>query len=230
MKVSQLQTIIKTLRNAIESVPASLTYIALDPKTVHIRLFSDAALKNLDKKGSQLGVLVALADKSNKFLGMHWISSRANRTPINTYESELLAMIKAFRFHEDYKRVLCELIGHPVPTVYYVDNQTCWLGLMNSTQPISLPLEMYAAREHVHLHRTVDVVCLIRGKDNPCDALTKAVPNNILSTAISEQKCTTPVTGLFQLQDSAYRNTEFIPTVAVPTNKRSPTSALPKTS
>ncbi len=137
---------------------------------------------------------MALSDKNDAFLVIHWISSRASRTPINTYEAELLAMVKAFRFHDDYKRILFELIGRPVPTVYYVDNQTCWLGLMYSTQPISYPLEMYVAREHVHTHRTVDVVCLIRGKDNPSDALTKAVANGILSKAIAERRCTTPTT------------------------------------
>ncbi len=218
MKVGQLQTVIRALRNAIQSVPASLTYKPLDPGSIQIRLFSDAALKNLDKNGSQIGVLVALADRNDKFFVLHWISTRANQTPINAYEYKLLAIVKAFTFHEDYKRVLFELMGRHLPTVYYVENQTCWLGLMNSTQPASLPLETYAPREHVHKHRTVDFVCLIRGKDNPSNALTKSVPNGILGTAIAERRCAAPTSRNCQLQDSEYRNEKYIPTVAVTTN------------
>ncbi len=105
----------------------SLTYETLDHGSIHIRLFPDAALKNLDKTGSQLGVLVALADNNDTFLVLSRLSTRANRTPINTYESELLAMFKASRFHENFKRVFSKLVDLPVRTVYFVDKQTCWL-------------------------------------------------------------------------------------------------------
>ena len=69
MKVSQLRTVTKELRTAISSAPATLKYLLLEPASIHIRLFSDAALKHLDKKGSQLGVLVALCDRYNTFFG-----------------------------------------------------------------------------------------------------------------------------------------------------------------
>ena len=56
-------------------------------------------------------MLVALCDRYNNFLVIHRISSRASRTPVNTYEAELLAMVKAFKFFEDYKQILFELVG-----------------------------------------------------------------------------------------------------------------------
>ena len=51
IKVSQLRSVTKELRTAISSASATIKYVPLEPASIHIRLFSDAGLKYLDKKG-----------------------------------------------------------------------------------------------------------------------------------------------------------------------------------
>lgn len=204
----------EALQHASDQELTTLTYKPLDFATIHIRVFSDGSYQNLPDKHSQIGFIICISDKDDNCNITHWHSSRASRRPTSTDESELFALDLALNRLRSHRKIIFQLLGKEIPTVVYIDNQTLWDNLMNTTAT-SLPEVMMRCREHIS-EETVNSVCLIDSKYNVADAMTKAKPNNALLTCIKHNHFCTPVKRVFMLQNSLFRHATFIPTTSVP--------------
>ena len=124
-----------------------------------------------------------------------------------------MALDSGIKTIRNLKMIVFQLLKKNAPTVCYVDNQTMWDNLMNSTVP-SIPEVYYRFREAIQ-HEVINSVCLIPGSDNPSDAMKKAKDNGKLKRSIADGICITPPTRVFMLQLSKYRNATYIPTLSV---------------
>ena len=195
---------------------STLEYKGLHNASIHIRLYTDGAFQNLATKHSQIGFVVMLSDKKDVSNIIHWHSARAPRRPNSTEESEMMALDCGIKCIRNMRKIVFQLLNREIPVVCYIDNQTLWMNLMNITAH-SLPEIAYRCREAIY-DEVLNSVCLIEGKHNPSDAMTKQKDNNALLTTISTNICKTDPTRVFMLQTSKYRDTKFIPTCQVPMN------------
>lgn len=62
-------------------------------------------------------------------------------------------------------------------------------------------------------------ICLISGKDNLSDAMTKLKTNHTLVNTLKKNKIITQVHLVFMVQTFPYINLDFIPTMFVPLNE-----------
>ncbi len=99
--LSLLQNIRKTIAETQKEKTSSLRNVQMDEESIHIRVYSDGAFQNLPTKHSQIGFIIALADRFDTFNIVHWQSARANRRPHSTEQSELLALDAALRCIEN---------------------------------------------------------------------------------------------------------------------------------
>lgn len=220
--VSLLQSCRKAYNQLAVDNLASLRFVPLDFESIHIRVFSDSSFQNLPDKHSQIGFIFTLADKHDKTNIFHWHSSRATRRPTSTEEAELFALDVALQRLRNQRKIVFQLLQKEVPAVVYIDNQTLWQNLMNTTAP-SLPEVMLRCRDHIN-DETVNSVCLIHTAYNPADAMTKKKPNSALVNTIKRIEHKVPVKRVFMLQHSLYRHSSFIPTSHVPMKEDIPTS------
>lgn len=204
---------------------ASLRYVPLNFDTIHIRLFSDGSFQNLPDKHSQIGFVFILADGNEKSNIIHWHSSRATRRPASTEDSELMALDVASLRLRNQRRIIFQLLHKEVPVVAYIDNQTLWQNLINSTAP-SMPEIMYRCREMIS-DEIINRICLIESKQNPADAMIKKNPDASLFHVIKKNEHTVHVKRVFMLQHSLYRHESVIPTSSVPMTENLTKGRLP---
>ena len=186
----------------------------LQEESIHIRLYTDGAFQNLSTKHSQIGFIVALSDAENGFNIVHWHSARAPRRPHSTEESEIMALDSGMKTIRNLRHMVFHILKREVPIVCYIDNETMWSNLMNTTVP-SMPEIYHRCREAIYTE-VVNSVCLISGTLNPADAMTKFKDNQMLQRSIHNNICYTIPTRVFMLQTSRYCDCNFIPTTRVP--------------
>lgn len=213
-QVSLLSLASEALQHAKDKSLASLSNVPLDFGSIHIRIYADGAYQNLKDKHSQIGFVFTLSDRFHRTNIFHWQSSRDTRRPSSTEEAELFALDLALRSIRNQRELVFQPLRKEVLLVLYIDNQTLWCNLMNSTM-ISLPEVMLRCREYIH-EGTIASVCLIVSEHNPADAFTKQKPNQKLLATLRNNHLNTPAKRVFMLQTSPFRNVDFIPTTSVP--------------
>lgn len=221
--------LMQSCRDAYARVPidrlAKLRYVPLNFSTVHIHVFFDAPFPNLTDMHSQVGFVFFFADGNNKCNLFHCSSIQATRRPASTEEAEILALNFALLRLRNQRRIMLQLLQKEVPVVVYMDKQTLWQNLMNSTA-LSMPEVLYRCREHVN-DEMLNNMCLIESKFNPADAMTKQNPNPALLNILYSHQHEIPCRQVFMLQHSLYRNSSFITTRKVPMQEDiSPTQQL----
>ena len=108
-----LRTLLDTRRALLDSQNSNNTeiqYVSLHEDSIHIRVYSDGSFQNLPTKHSQIGFIIGIADKDDKFNIIHWHSSRAPRRPCSTEQSELMALDIALRTLENIRSIIFALL------------------------------------------------------------------------------------------------------------------------
>lgn len=196
------------LQKAKEQKSASLSYVLLDFNSIYVRNSTDEAYRNLKDKHSQTGFVIFHSDHHNCSNILHWPSSRDPQQPSSTEESELMALHQALRSIHNLIDVVFQLIQKGFPELLYIDNQTLWCNLINSTFT-SLSEIVLLCREYIH-DGTIASTCLTPGENGRVDTFTKQRPNQKYSFAQSTNNLSTRPKRVFMLQTSPYRQCNFI--------------------
>lgn len=80
----QLRVLTETwqaLLNTQKKELSALCYVPLKDATMNLRVYSDGSFQNLDRKHSQIGFLIALADSADNINIVHGHSLRSTRRP-----------------------------------------------------------------------------------------------------------------------------------------------------
>ena len=162
--------------DAIEKIPED----QLEPKGKGVQIMVEVDADHahdLETRRSVSGVLLFINNTP-----MKWYSKRQNTVETSTYGSELVAARIAVEMAMEYRYKL-RMLGVPIigKTIVYGDNQSVITN-------ISIPSSMIKKKHHAcayHFLREAAAAGIvdyfyIKSKDNRADALTKALPPNIL--------------------------------------------------
>ncbi len=162
----------------------------LDPKSLHIRAYTDAPLSTNPDYSAQLGYIVSLPDKHDKASVLHYASYRSRWVAQYVLGSENYAFADAFDFAYHAKTDLEKLLDRRVSLSTFTDSKSLFnfITKCSQTQGRRLLIDLQAVRDAY----TVDEVRnlgFIRSPNNPANGLTKIGKSHTLYHMLSYEKC-----------------------------------------
>ena len=77
----------------VKNEPSVIHSPCLDPRSLHIRCYSDASFNNLPNGGSQGGYIVFLCDSSDRCCLLTWNFTKLKRVVRSTLAAETLSLV-----------------------------------------------------------------------------------------------------------------------------------------
>lgn len=187
-----------------------LTYIPFDLAKAKLFVFVDGSFANNKDFSSQLGYEIVLAiedsdyHENNTFtiIGniVHWSSTKSKRVTRSVLASEVYGMVSgvdmAIVLGTTLQIITTRLGLPPIPLIVCTDSYSLYecLVKLGTTKEKRLMIDIMALRQSYE-RRELFEIRWINGQDNPADAMTKAVPNNALTTLIETNRLRVRVEG-----------------------------------
>ena len=176
-KVKDLYAANKAIRKLKKDIVMKFPKLG-DLKSSKIMCFTDAALYNLQDKGSQIGYIVLLANKNGKVNPLMWKSLKARRVVRSTIAVECLALAEGANVSYYIRSILKEILklkDKEIPIHIYTDNKSLVESLY-STHTVAdsrLLVDIAEIRNKIEIGE-IDKVHWIENKSQIADAMTKA--------------------------------------------------------
>ena len=143
--VLSVNKIVKKVKNELSEIH----FPCLDPRSLHIRCYSDASFNNLPNGGSQGGHIVFLCDSSDRCCPLTWSSTKLRRVIRSTIAAETPSMVDS----SETAIYLSKLTGacvngsnHPMEICCITDKLSLFQAVhsIKSVSDRQLPLEISA--------------------------------------------------------------------------------------
>jgi Reverse transcriptase (RNA-dependent DNA polymerase) len=180
----------KRLQWQYDNDSRGLTFIRLDPNSIQLVAFTDSSFANNHDLSSQIGFVIALAEKNGK-QGLHraniihWSSVKCKRITRSVLASELYAMAYGFDIAAVIKSTAEKILCKPIPLALCTDSKSLYdcLVKLGTTREKRLMIDLMCLRQ-AYERREVAEVKWIDGDSNPADAMTKSKPCQALKDLI----------------------------------------------
>lgn len=174
LKEEHIKALNLGIKSAVSDPIRGLRYKPLNIDTIHMRVYADASLRSNDDLSSQLGYLVLLCDKDNRCHILDYGSKKSRRVVRSIMGGELYALTDAFDISRTLSIDVSKAIGKPVSLHMFTDSKQVFDVITRGKRPTKrrLAIDICAARE-AYSNREIERVGLVRGNDNPADALSK---------------------------------------------------------
>lgn len=182
------------IRDAHNHPDRGLVYDKLDKDSLHLRVYVDASFASNDDMSSQLGFIILLCDDHNRFHVIELSSRKSKRVVRSIMGGELYAFTDAFDAVATIAIDLSHAFRRKIPVRMFTDSKQVFDVITRGKRPTEkrLAIDVIAAREAYH-NFEIDRVGLIRGENNPADALSKLAHNGKLHELLDRQVDETPV-------------------------------------
>lgn len=115
---------IKCIEIAKADISFGLRFVPLDIDSVRIAVFADASFACNSDLTSQLGFVIALADKTNAANILHYSSFKSKRVTRSFLSAELFALAHAFDIASTMRLTVNDMFGRRVPLTTYTDSKS----------------------------------------------------------------------------------------------------------
>ena len=205
----------KRLKWQSVNLDRGLKYIAIDISTAKLFVFVDGSFANNRDLSSQIGYTVVLGNETRNLDGtqytlhgniIHWSSTKCKRITRSVLASEIYGMVGGFDVGvvlSTTLRLITTQLGVPeVPLVICTDSYSLYecLVKLGTTKEKRLMIDIMSLRQ-AYERREIHEVRWIDGRDNPADAMTKALPNRALESLVSTNELTVRVEGYVDRDD-----------------------------
>jgi hypothetical protein len=172
-----------------ENPSRGLRFVPLnaDEDSLKLLVFTDASFANNLDYSSQIGFVIALADKNNKANILHWSSLKCKRVTRSVLASELYGMVHGFDIGAVLKATLEQITKtQNLPMILYTDSKSLYecLVKLGTTQEKRLMVDIMTLRQSYERCEITEVVW-IDGKSNPANAMNKSQPCQALRDLIN---------------------------------------------
>jgi len=184
----------KLLKHLHSTKGIVLEYPKLDVETLRPKVYSDSSFADNDDCSSQLGHIIVLADASNQFAVLHFMSHKSKRVTRSSMAAETLSFAHEFDYASLLKHDLERILHTRIPILMLMDSQALFDVLTRAkyTTEKRLMIDIAAACQ-AYNNRMIDNIALIRSEYNPADALTKIGPNEALRKLLVSHQVSHPV-------------------------------------
>lgn len=182
------------IRDARKNPQRGLRYQPLQLDSLHLRVYVDASFASNDDLTSQLGFISLLCDDSNRFHVLDYSSRKSRRTVRSIMGGELYAFTDAFDAVITVSNDLATAFQKKIPIRILTDSKQVFDVITRGKRPTEkrLAIDVVAARE-AYRRFEIDRVGLVRGENNPADALSKLSNNGKLREVLDAGVDSTPV-------------------------------------
>lgn len=158
----------------------------LDKESLHMLCYADSSFASLKDGGTQLGVLILLADKENHCSIIAYRSYKSRRVVRSSGAGETLALADVFDTAIVLKHGIEMVLNSNVPLLLLTDSQSLFSVITNHrhTTERRLMLDLATLRE-AYSSKAVANIGLISSQHNGSDALTKLKSNQALWKVLS---------------------------------------------
>lgn len=189
-------------------------YVRLDLQKLKLYTMIDASFANNKDMSSQIGYVIVIGNEVSS-TGMkleicgnllHWSSTKCKRVTRSVLASEIYAMAHgvdiAISITTTINIVMQRLALPRVPIVVCTDSLSLYecLVKLGTTKEKRLMIDIMALREAYERGDLSDIRW-IDGRDNLADAMTKASPNEALSSLIDHNRLNMRIQGLVSRTD-----------------------------
>ncbi len=162
----------------------------LDPKSLHIRAYTDASFSNNPDHSSQLVYIVLLADKHNNACVLHYASCRSHKVARSVLGAETYAFAEAFNFACCAKRDLEMLLDRCVSLTILTDSKNFFDVITKcfKIQERCLRIDLQAVRDAYAVH-DISNLGFIRVPSNSAVGLAKISKFHVFYRLLQTGKC-----------------------------------------
>src|SRR6266480_3650336 len=185
----------KRLQWQIDNPTRGLRFAPLDPDSLQLIIFTDASFANNKDLSSQIGFIIALADRNNQANIPHWSSIKCKRITRSVLAAELYAMAHSFDKGMVIKTTIEKILSRSIPLTVCTDSKSLYdcLVKLGTTNEKRLMIDLLCLRQSYE-RREIAEVKWIDGNTNPADAMTKGKPCNALKAFLNTNKIDLKVT------------------------------------
>lgn len=190
-KINFLKRAIKRVQKCKE---LGLTFSKLEKSTIQLRVYSDASFACNDDLSSQLGHLILLFDIENNAHVLDYASPKSKRVVRSIMAGEVCAFLDAYDAAIVIAKDLHMLLGSEIHLIMFTDSKQLFDALTRGkrTTEKRLMIDTTIVRE-AYNRLEIYAVGLIRGEQNPSEALTKENNNGVLDELLTTGKDNTKV-------------------------------------
>ena len=158
-----------------------LRFPKLDANTLRLAVYVDAGHTNTDDSHCQIGILILLADASDRCSILFFSSKKSRRITRSTTAAESLAFAEGFDAAYAIRADLQRILNKVIPIIMLTDSEILFnvITRRRTTTEKRLMVDLHIARA-AYAGREISNIALIPSCANPADALTKLHPNNAL--------------------------------------------------
>ncbi|RFU27594.1 hypothetical protein B7463_g8735, partial [Scytalidium lignicola] len=179
----------KRLQWQIQNAARGIQFVKLDKETLQLLVFTDASFANNKDLSSQIGYIVALADRKGNVNTLHWTSVKCKRVIRSVLASELYGMAYGFDMGAAIKSTIEGILEIDFPLVICTDSRSLYdcLVKLGTTQEKWLMIDVMCLRQ-AYERRQIAEVRWIEGTTNPADSMTKGKPSSALKQLLDMNK------------------------------------------
>ncbi|RFU31044.1 hypothetical protein B7463_g5287, partial [Scytalidium lignicola] len=179
----------KRLQWQIQNVARGIQFVKLDKETLQLLVFTDASFVNNRDLSSQIGYIVALADRKGNANTLHWTSVKCKRVTRSVLALELYGMAYGFDMGAAIKSTIEGILEIDLLLVICTDSRSLYdcLVKLGTTQEKRLMIDVMCLRQ-AYERRQIAEVRWIEGTTNPADSMTKGKPSSALKQLLDTNK------------------------------------------
>jgi hypothetical protein len=175
-KEENVKQLNKRLQWQINNPLKGLKFVRLDQNSLKLVVFTDSSFANNYDFSSQIGFVIALANKHNKANIIHWSSIKYKRVTRSVLAFELYGMAYGFDIGATIKSTLEQILRIKTLTLLLcTDSKSLYdcLVKLGTTQEKRLMVDLMCLRQSYE-RREITEIKWIDGDNNPADAITKS--------------------------------------------------------
>lgn len=159
-----------------------------DTRSLELRVYADASFASNDDLSSQIGYTVSLCDASNLCHVIDFSSKKSRRTVRSIMAGEICAFMDALDTSFMLRSDMCELLGTDIPFLMITDSKQLFDATTRGkrTTEKHLMIDVAPVRQAYRRYEIYSIG-LIRGDDNPADALSKIKCNDALHRTLRDR-------------------------------------------
>jgi hypothetical protein len=179
----------KRLQWQIDNQSRGLRFVPLDKNSLKLVVFTNSSFANNKDNTSQIGFVIAIADKNNNANIIHWSSIKCKRVTRSVLASELYGMAHGFDHGAVIKATIEKILQINLPLILCTDSKSLYecLVKLGTTQEKRLMVDLMCLRQSYE-RRLITEIKWIDGNSNPADAMTKSKPCQALRDLIDTNK------------------------------------------